>query len=107
MAMSSWASDQNLDEQQLAKVKQILEKSVFIYDFSIQQRGLFSQVFYEDENFCHNIFIKTQKDLDENNQIVFWTETPNYPVWYICALSFVLTVMLVAFLAVKKRGKKT
>ncbi len=104
MAMSSWASDQNLDEQQLEKVKQILEKSVFIYDFSTQQSGLRSEIVYEDENFYHNVFIKTFEQFENDNEIMFWTMTPNYPIWYIFALVFVLFLMFLFLIILRKKA---
>lgn len=104
MAVSSWANDQNLSEQQTANAKKIFDDSLFIYDFATQQSGLKSELMYEDENLFHNVFIKKQEDL-ENASISFWTEMPNYPIWYLTALIVVVVGMVVAFVVSKKKLK--
>ncbi len=105
MAISSWANDQNLSEQQTAAAKKILDNSVFIYDFCMQQSGLKSEMMYNDGNFYHNIFVTKQENL-ENASISFWTETPNYPVWYLSALIVVILGMTVVFIIAKRNRIK-
>lgn len=105
MAISSWANDQNLSEHQTAEAKKILDNSVFIYDFSTQQSGLKSELMYDDGNFYHNIFVTKQENL-ENASISFWTESPNYPVWYLSALIAVVVGMTIVFIIVKRNRNK-
>ncbi len=105
MAISSWANDQNLTEDQKKSAQQILDESVFVYDFSTQQTSLKSDLMYDDENFHHNVFVKTQAQLENDNQITFWTSIPNYPIWYASALVIVVLGMTVAFMWVKIKRK--
>lgn len=107
MAMSSWANDQNLTDQEKQNVQQILSDSVFIYDFGSTQTSLKSEIMYEDENFHHNVFIKTFDQLESSPEITFYTQQINYPVWYIFALSFVVVAMAVAYFVLKRRKKKS
>lgn len=106
MAISSWANDQDLSEDQREKVKDIFDQSVFIYDFSSQQTSIKSELMYDDEGFHHNVFVKSQHELEENCEIEFWTISPNYPIWYGSALVGVLVAMLFSFYVFKKKNKR-
>ena len=105
MAMSSWANDQNLSDAQKKEVQNILNDSLFIYDFATTQTSLKSQIMYDDENFHHNVFIKNHDQLETSAEIVFYTESPNYPVWYFSALLIVVLGMLIAFFVIKTKNK--
>lgn len=106
MAMSSWANDQSLSDSQKKEVQQILNDSVFIYDFGSTQTSLKSQLMYDDENFHHNVFIKSFDQLEGTPEIVFYTESPNYPVWYLSALVIVIADMTIAFFVVKNKKRR-
>lgn len=106
MAISSWTADSNISAEKKSAVLADLEKSIFIYDFATTQTSLKSELMYDDENFHHNVFIKTLADLEENNQITFFTTYPNTPVWYATALVIVIAGMCVAYVILSKKKKQ-
>lgn len=105
MAISSWASDQSLTQMQKKEVQNILNDSKFVYDFGSKQTSLKSEVMYDDQNFHHNVFIKTFEQLEKENKITFYTTMPNYPVWYLSALLVVILGMIFAFFYIKVKKK--
>lgn len=105
MAMSSWASDQNLSSEQKKSVQEILNESVFVYDFATTQTSLLSDVMYDDQNFHHNVFVKTFDQLESDNSITFYSTSPNYPIWYLSALLVVVFGMVIKLLFYKAKTK--
>ena len=106
MAVSSWANDQNMTEDEKQNVQQILNSSTFIYDFASAQTSLKSEIMYDDENFHHNVFIKTYDQLKSTPEILFFTKQINTPVWYGMALFLVISVMIVVYLILKYKKKR-
>lgn len=103
MAISAWANDQGLNELKKKEIQNVLNDAVYIYDFGSQQTALKSDIMYEDENFRHNVFIKTFAELKSGQEIAFWTSTPNYPVWYLSTFLFVIISMLIAYFVLKRK----
>ena len=61
---------------------------------------------YEDENFVHNVFIKSVDELETNPEIEFWVTSVNTPAWYLTALGVVVSGMIVAFITTKAMKNK-
>lgn len=107
MAISSWCNNSNISDIQKKEILKSLDETVYIYDFATQEKGLKSELMYQDEYFYHNIFIKTLEEIEQDNKIVFWVTYANRPVWYSLAIVIVVVGMLISyFLLVKKRKKK-
>lgn len=106
MAVSAWSTNNSLSKEKRELAAANYQDSVFIYDFALQEKGLKSQVMYEDENFYHNVFIKTAQELDTDNKITFWVTNINAPVWYISAIVVVVLGMGMAWLIVCVRRKR-
>lgn len=106
LALDGLIKNVDIDKSTQDKLKEVLNSSVFIYDFATQSSALKSELSYEDEYFYHNVFIKTYEDLAKDNKIVFWQTYPNKPVWYLTALGVVLICMTIALLVIKKKNKK-
>lgn len=106
MAISSWCNDCQIPEERKKVALSFLQESKFIYDFSNWQRGLMSEIMYQDTNGYHNVFVKSYQDLSENVEIVFWQSQPNRPIWYLSALAVVLIGIVVAFLFLKYKNTK-
>ncbi len=108
MALSSWSNNSDMSQTKKEIVSSNYENSKFIYDFALQSRGLKSKLMYEDENFVHNVFIKSVDELETNPEIEFWVTSVNTPAWYLTALGVVVSGMIVAFITTKavKNKKK-
>ncbi len=107
MAISSWCNNSNISDIQKKEILKSLDETVYIYDFATQEKGLKSELMYQDEYFFHNVFVKTLEDIEKDNKIVFWVTYANRPVWYSLAIVIVVVGMLISyFLLVKKRKKK-
>ena len=90
MAISSWCNNSNISDIQKKEILKSLDETVYIYDFATQEKGLKSELMYQDEYFYHNFFVKTLEDIEQDNNIVFWITYANRPVWYAFALLLVL-----------------
>lgn len=106
MAISSWCKDNNISNERKKIVTDLLNSSVFIYDFATTEGVLKSDIMYDDENFHHNVFVKTLEEIESDNQIVFYVTSVNRPIWYLTALVVVLLGMAIAFLWVKRKKFK-
>ena len=106
MAISSWCKDNNLSTERKNLALSNLQSSVFVYDFASTQSGLKSELMYDDQNFHHNVFIKSFEEIQQNNQITFHTTYVNTPVWYGTALLLVILAMLAAYFVKTKFSKK-
>ncbi len=107
LAVSSWANNSEMSDDKKQLVVSNYADSVFVYDFATQTRGLKSEVMYQDENFYHNVFIKTLDELEQEQKISFWVTSVNTPVWYIGAIVVVSGGMfLVWFFAKVRKNKK-
>lgn len=93
MAVSSWANNNSLSKERSELASSNYQSSNFIYDFALQERGLKSKVMYQDENFYHNVFVKSLSDIESDNHITFWVTSINTPVWYIGAVIVVVLGM--------------
>ena len=108
MAISSWCNNSNISDIQKKEILKSLDETVYIYDFATQEKGLKSELMYQDEYFYHNFFVKTLEDIEQDNNIVFWITYANRPVWYAFALLLVLFGVgtSLAILRIKK-GKRS
>lgn len=106
MAVSSWATNNSLPQERKEAVISNYDKSVFIYDFASATGGLKSEVMYRDENFWHNVFVKTFDQIESDPMIVFWVTSVNTPVWYLAAIVVVSGGMISAFVVMKMLDKK-
>ena len=106
MAISSWCNDCNISDEKKEIALAILQESCYIYDFSNWQRGLKSELMYQDEAGYHNVFIKSVEEIETSNEIMFWQVQPNRPAWYLSALIVVVCAIVVAFLIQKKKKSK-
>lgn len=106
MAISSWCNNNEILDAQKSEILKSLDNSIFIYDFSTQQKNLKSDVMYSDEYFYHNVFIKTADEIEENNEIVFWVTYANRPVWYAFAVIIVAVGMVCAYYFLIRKNKK-
>lgn len=108
MAISSWCNNDNISETREEEILKNLDEAVYIYDFATQEKGLRSQLTYQDDYFYHNVFIKTLGEIEQDNQIIFWVTYANRPVWYAFALLLVLFGVgtSLAILRIKK-GKRS
>lgn len=97
MALESWSKENDVDQEKKDIVNQIILNAGFIYDFATQEKNLLSEVMYEEGEFNHNYFQKSYSQLSSDSKILFWTISPNRPIWYIFALIFVVSGMIVAY----------
>ncbi len=100
MAIQSWCSNSGLDSEEYLK---ILDDSSFIYDYATTSTTLNSDITYDDENFHHNVFIKTLAEIEEDGTITFYTSYINTPIWYLTALLLVIVGMFVAYVVLRNR----
>lgn len=108
MALSSWCNNFDISDERESVLNANYEDSVYIYDFATQTSGLNSEVMYKDENFYHNVFCKSLKEIESDPSITFWVENVNKGVWYLLAVGVVAIGMIVAGIIVylKKNKKK-
>ena len=106
MAVSSWCNEENLTNQE-NQILRILDKSLFIYDFSTQENHLKSNVMYQDDLFLHHIFIKTIEDLEKDTSIIFWIAYANRPLWYLIALLGVGAGMVIFYFIYRKKTRNS
>lgn len=107
MAISSWCNNDNISDTREEEILKNLDETVYIYDFATQEKGLQSQLMYQDDYFYHNVFIKTLREIEQDNQIIFWVTYANRPVWYAFALLLVLFGVgaSLAILRIKKKKR--
>ncbi len=103
MATTSWCTANNIEN--LEEILEIFDSSLFIYDFATTYNELKSDLMYDDDNFHHNVFIKTVDDIQQDATITFWTIYPNTPIWYITAVVTVILGMIIAYLILRRRKK--
>ena len=106
MATESWCENSSISNEKRGQILEGLEEAVFIYDFASTSTRLKSNLSYNSENLHHNVFIKTLAEIEQDNQIVFWTVVPNVPVWYLSALVVVIVCMVLAYLIKRKKNNK-
>ena len=99
LALSSWAKFLSIPNS----FESIFDDSVFIYDYATNQTSLKSELVYDDQNFHHNVFVKTKSQIETDNKIVFFTSHPNVPVWYASAVVVTLATMVTAYFVMKKK----
>lgn len=107
MAISSWCNNDNISDTREEEILKNLDEAVYIYDFATQEKGLQSQLMYQDDYFYHNVFIKTLGEIEQDNQIIFLVTYANRPVWYAFALLLVLFGVgaSLAILRIKKKKR--
>lgn len=107
MAISSWCNNDNISDTREEEILKNLDEAVYIYDFATQEKGLQSQLMYQDDYFYHNVFIKTLREIEQDNQIIFFVTYANRPVWYAFALLLVLFGVgaSLAILRIKKKKR--
>lgn len=106
MAINSWCNNEKISEEKRKNIIDIYNDAVYIYDFASLNENLKSSVMYDDEIFHHNVFTKSQNDIENDNKIVFWVEWINKPVWYLLAAFFVVMGMVVSYIVLNFKQKK-
>lgn len=106
MAISSCCKDNNISSEKQAFAIKQLESAKYIYDFATTQKQLKSETMYDDQNFHHNLFVKTSEQL-KDNKITFYTTYANTPVWYATALCAVILGMTISYFVLKDKKKET
>ena len=106
MATTMWCKDNSIATERRDLALKVLDEAVFIYDFASPEEKLKSENFLQDENFCHNIFIKTLDEIEQDATITFWVVVPNVPIWYLSALVCVIAGMVLSYVALKSRKQK-
>lgn len=104
LAINSWCK---AEEKTAAPYMAALEESVFIYDFASPTKNLKSEQMYKGESFYHNIFIKTQAEIEKEPSITFYTSVPNVAAWYGMAVLIVVCGSFVAYKLLKNRQKSS
>ena len=106
LALTSWAKFLNLSD--ISVFSGMFDESVFIYDYATKQTALKSDVCYDDANFHHNVFIKSEAEIENDNKISFFTVYPNTPIWYALAIGITLIGMIIVYFVLKnKKSRKT
>lgn len=103
IALSSWIRDNSLENSE--EILKTLDDSVYIYDYITCENKLKSQNFYSDGDYFHNVFIKSESEINENENISFYYVVPNAPIWYISALVAVIFSMILYYFVKTKRKK--
>lgn len=106
MSINSWCDNEKISDAKRKSVVDIYNRAIYIYDFASLNKNLKSSVMYDDEIFHHNVFVKTQNDIEEDNKIVFWVEWVNKPVWYLFAVLVVVIGMISTYLILNFKQKE-
>ncbi len=104
MAIQAWCANAERESEEFLE---ILESSNFIYDYASTSSSLKSEVMYDDDDFHHNVFIKSLAEIEENSTITFYVSYINTPIWYLSALVVVIAGMLIAYFVMKNRKQKS
>ncbi len=104
MAISAWC---NVADQNQADILSMLDKSIFIYDYAHTQKTLKSELYYDDNNFRHNVFIRSLQEIESDSTITFYVSYPNTPIWYLTAIIVTFAVMGILYIAMKNRKEKS
>lgn len=105
LSVSSWAKDCEISQEKKQLVLDCLSKTKFVYDFAATQNLLKSECMYQEGKFFHNVFIKSQNDIEKDNTIYFWV---SYVDKGLCCLVVVILVLVgvgVSLLILKIRKK--
>lgn len=105
LSVSSWAKDCEIAQEKKQLVLDCLSKTKFVYDFAATQNLLKSECMYQEGKFFHNVFIKSQSDIEKDNTICFWV---SYVDKGLCCLTVVILVLVgvgVSLLILKIRKK--
>ncbi len=105
LAISSWAKECEISQEKKQQILEYLSKTKFIYDFASTQKILNSEVMYEDEKYCHNVFSKTQDDIEKDNSICFWLSYVDKGLCCLCVVIFVVFGVVASLLILKFRKK--
>lgn len=106
VTLSQWAETFAVDVQKLQYLQQVFKNVSYVYEIISTQKGIYSENMTKSGNLHYNIFVKTAKELEEDNQIVFWTKKINYGWWYFTALSSVLIFTILTLFIAKHRKKE-
>ena len=105
LAISSWAKECEISQEKKQIILDYFSHVKFIYDFATTQKVLNSDCMYDDGKYFHNIFIKTQNDIENDNTICFWV---SYIDKGFCCLFVMILVVVgvgVSLLILKFRKK--
>ena len=105
LAISSWSRENGIDEEKKNLIVYRLSNSVFIYDFATPQNGLKSEKMYSENGFFHNVFIKSAQEIEGDNTIVFYVETVDRGLIYICLVFVVVLGVTTAYFITKRKKK--
>lgn len=106
LAISSWSRENGIDEEKKNLLIDTLSKAIYIYDFATTQNSLKSEKMYSENGFFHNVFTKSAQEIEGDNTIVFYVETVDRGLIYIC-LVFVVALGVVTAYFITKRKKKS
>ena len=105
LCVSSWAKECEISEQKKELVLGCLSKTKFIYDFSAVGNYLKSDCMYTDGVYTHNVFIKSQNEIEEDNEICFWVSYVDKGFCYLFVTILVVLGVIMAIVVLKIRKK--
>jgi len=105
LAISSWSRENEIEETKKNMLINKLADSVFIYDFATPQNTLKSEKMYSENGFFHNVFIKSAQEIENDSTIVFYIESVDRGLVYVCLIAVVGLGMLFAYLITKRKKK--
>ena len=105
LAISSWSRENGVDAEKKNLLMEAMSKAVYIYDFATTQNSLKSEKMYSENGFFHNVFIKTTSEIEENNTILFYVESVDRGLIYICLIVVVTIGMIIAYIVAKRKRK--
>ena len=107
VTVQAWAETFNIDIQKENYLLDVFSRNSYCYEIVSPYKLIRSENMEEKDGVYYNIFNMTQKEIEENGEIVFWTQEINYGWWYFFALLFTLifTMIFLLFDKWKRKGK--
>ena len=105
IAIDAWAKECNISTESKEKVVQNLQKTDFVYDFSIENGIYFSKNMYKTNGLTHNVFVKSLEEIKNDNKIEIYLQTINKANVYLFVTIVTCLGMAVAIIVIKTKEK--
>ena len=106
LSIDAWAKECKISAEKKDKIVQKILKSVFVYDFSMENGVFKSKNMYKENGFTHNVFEKNLDDIERDEKITFYVQLINKANIYIAVTILTCLGVAAAIVIIKIKEKR-
>ena len=106
LSIDAWAKECKISAEKKDKIVQKILKSVFVYDFSMENGVFKSKKMYKENGFTHNVFEKNLDDIERDEKITFYVQLINKANIYIAVTILTCLGVAAAIVIIKIKEKR-